>query len=168
MATRKQADLYLTQGSSLHLQLFLLHADHELNASCATGLQVGSTLADPYSVVSAACAALSGPLHGGANQSVVEMLGRIGSPDKVPEFLEKVKRKEEVLSGFGHRVYKTTDPRSKVIRKIADDVFKITGRSPLLDTALALNDAANKDNYFVSRKLGANGEKLGAAIAHRV
>ncbi|BGP53486.1 hypothetical protein JCM8202v2_001045 [Rhodotorula sphaerocarpa] len=136
--------------------LFLLHADHEMNASCAAVLQVGSTLADPYSAVSAGCAALYGPSHGGANEAVVRMLISIGSPDNVPAFLERVKRKEAVLSGFGHRVYATHDPRSKVIRQLADDVFAITGRDPLLDTALALRDAALADDYFISRHLAPN------------
>ncbi|GAA5885166.1 hypothetical protein JCM6882_007257 [Rhodosporidiobolus microsporus] len=136
--------------------LFLLHADHEMNASCAAVLQVGSTLVDPYSAVSAGCAALYGPSHGGANEAVIRMLISIGSPSNVPAFLEKVKRKEAVLSGFGHRIYRTTDPRSTIIRKIADEVFALTGTDELLETALALRDAALKDDYFVSRKLAPN------------
>ncbi|GAA6047720.1 hypothetical protein JCM3770_001744 [Rhodotorula araucariae] len=133
--------------------LFLLHADHEMNASCAAVLQVGSTLVDPYSAISAGCAALYGPSHGGANEAVIRMLVSIGSPENVPAFIEKVKRKEAVLSGFGHRIYRNTDPRSKIIQKIAEDVFALTGRDPLLDTALALRDAALNDDYFISRKL---------------
>ncbi|BGP18982.1 hypothetical protein JCM10213v2_007062 [Rhodosporidiobolus nylandii] len=122
--------------------LFLLHADHEMNASCAAVLQVGSTLVDPYSAVSAG--------------AVIRMLISIGSPSNVPAFIEKVKKKEAVLSGFGHRIYRSTDPRSAIIRKIADDVFAITGKDELLETALALRDAALKDEYFVSRRLYPN------------
>ncbi|GAA5952696.1 hypothetical protein JCM21900_000406 [Sporobolomyces salmonicolor] len=136
--------------------LFLLHADHEMNASAAATLQVGSTLVDPYSAVSAGCAALYGPLHGGANEAVIRMLLSIGTPDKVPEFIEKVKRKEAVLSGMGHRIYKTSDPRSTVIRQIADEVFAVAGKDPLLETALALRDAALKDEYFITRRLYPN------------
>ncbi|GAA6006232.1 hypothetical protein JCM10207_000570 [Rhodosporidiobolus poonsookiae] len=136
--------------------LFLLHADHEMNASCAAVLQVGSTLVDPYSAVSAGCAALYGPSHGGANEAVIRMLIGIGKPENVPAFLERVKRKEVVLSGFGHRIYRNTDPRSTIIKKIAEDVFAVTGRDELLDTALALRDAALADEYFVSRKLYPN------------
>ncbi|GAA6064124.1 hypothetical protein JCM10212_006763 [Sporobolomyces blumeae] len=136
--------------------LFLCHADHELNASAASTLQVGSTLVDPYSAVSAGCAALYGPLHGGANEAVIRMLISIGSPENVPAFIEKVKRKEAVLSGFGHRIYKTSDPRSTIIRKIADEVFAVTGKDELLETALALREAALKDDYFVKRSLYPN------------
>ncbi|KIJ13449.1 Si-synthase [Paxillus involutus ATCC 200175] len=136
--------------------LFILHADHELNASSTTVLQTGSSLPDPYSVVAAGCASLYGPLHGGANEAVIRMLISIGSPENVPAFLAAVKRREKVLSGFGHRVYKTSDPRSFIIRKVADEVFAVTGPDPLLDTAMALHDAALKDDYFVSRKLAPN------------
>ncbi|GAA6041287.1 hypothetical protein JCM8097_001317 [Rhodosporidiobolus ruineniae] len=136
--------------------LFLLHADHEMNASCAAVLQVGSTLVDPYSAASAGCAALYGPLHGGANEAVIRMLISIGKPENVPAFIERVKKKEVVLSGFGHRIYRSTDPRSTIIRKIAEDVFAITGRDELLDTALALRDAALTDEYFTSRRLYPN------------
>ncbi|GAA5998023.1 uncharacterized protein JCM10292_002269 [Rhodotorula paludigena] len=136
--------------------LFLLHADHEMNASCAAVLQVGSTLVDPYSAIAAGCAALYGPLHGGANEAVVRMLVSIGSVENVPAFIEKVKRKEAVLSGFGHRIYRSTDPRSTIIRKVAEDIFAITGRDPLLDTALALRDAALSDPYFKERRLYPN------------
>ncbi|ORY90765.1 peroxysomal citrate synthase [Leucosporidium creatinivorum] len=136
--------------------LFLLHADHELNCSAAAMLQVGSSLADPYSAVAAATAALYGPLHGGANEAVIRMLTAIGSPENVPAYLEKVKKKEVVLSGFGHRIYRTSDPRSKIIRKTAEEVFAVTGRNPLLDTAMALHDAAISDEYFVSRRLYPN------------
>jgi len=136
--------------------LFLLHADHELNASCTTVLQTASSLVDPYSAVAAGCASLYGPLHGGANEAVIRMLISIGVPDNVPRFLEQVKKKERVLSGFGHRVYKTSDPRSFIVRKTADEVFAITGKDPLLETAMRLHDEAMKDDYFVSRKLAPN------------
>ncbi|OAX37292.1 hypothetical protein K503DRAFT_771644 [Rhizopogon vinicolor AM-OR11-026] len=136
--------------------LFILHADHEMNASSTTVLQTGSSLPDPFSAVAAGCASLYGPLHGGANEAVIRMLLSIGSPKNVPAFLEAVKKREKVLSGFGHRVYKTSDPRSFIIRKVADEVFAVTGRDPLLDTAMALHDAALKDEYFVSRKLAPN------------
>ncbi|KAI6128990.1 citrate synthase-like protein [Pisolithus croceorrhizus] len=136
--------------------LFILHADHEMNASNTTVLQTGSSLPDPYSAVAAGCASLYGPLHGGATEAVIRMLVAIRSPDNIPAFLAAVKRREKVLSGFGHRVYKTSDPRSFIIRKIADEVFAITGRDPLFGTAMALHDAALKDDYFVSRKLAPN------------
>ncbi|KAJ7364113.1 peroxysomal citrate synthase [Mycena albidolilacea] len=136
--------------------LFLLHADHEMNASSTSVLQVGSSLVDPYSAVAAGCASLYGPLHGGANEAVIRMLISIGKPENVPAFLEAVKKREKVLSGFGHRVYKTSDPRSFIVRKTADEVFKITGKDELLETAMALHDAAMKDNYFISRKLAPN------------
>ncbi|KAL5525964.1 hypothetical protein ACEPAG_7302 [Sanghuangporus baumii] len=136
--------------------LFLLHADHELNASCTTVLQTGSSLVDPYSAVAAGCASLYGPLHGGANEAVIRMLISIGSPDNVPAFVDAVKRREKVLSGFGHRVYKTTDPRSFIIRKTADEVFKVTGKDELLETAMRLHDVAMNDEYFIKRKLAPN------------
>ncbi|GAA5908866.1 uncharacterized protein JCM6883_004192 [Sporobolomyces salmoneus] len=136
--------------------LFLLHADHELNCSTASVLQVGSSLVDPYSAMASGCAALFGPLHGGANEAVIRMLISIGSPKNVPSFIEKVKRKEVVLSGFGHRIYKTSDPRSTIIRKIAEEVFAVTGKDELLETALTLRDHALKDEYFVKRSLYPN------------
>ncbi|KAI0367804.1 peroxysomal citrate synthase [Pilatotrama ljubarskyi] len=136
--------------------LFLIHADHELNASCTTVLQTGSSLVDPYSAIAAGCASLYGPLHGGANEAVIRMLISIGSPQNVPAFLQAVKKKEKTLSGFGHRVYKTSDPRSFIVRKTADEVFRVTGKDALLETAMALHDAAMKDEYFVSRKLAPN------------
>ncbi|KAK7033195.1 citrate synthase [Favolaschia claudopus] len=136
--------------------LFLLHADHEMNASSTSVLQVGSSLVDPFSAVAAGCASLYGPLHGGANEAVIRMLISIGKPENVPAFLEAVKKREKVLSGFGHRVYKTSDPRSFIVRKTADEVFKITGKDELLETAMALHDAAMKDDYFISRKLAPN------------
>jgi len=136
--------------------LFLLHADHELNASAASVLQTGSSLVDPFSAVAAGCASLYGPLHGGANEAVIRMLISIGKPANVPAFLEAVKKREKVLSGFGHRVYKTSDPRSFLVRKTADEVFQIMGKDELLETAMALHDAAMKDDYFISRKLAPN------------
>ncbi|KAI0078741.1 peroxysomal citrate synthase [Panus rudis PR-1116 ss-1] len=136
--------------------LFLIHADHELNASCTTVLQTGSSLVDPYSAIAAGCASLYGPLHGGANEAVIRMLISIGKPENVPAFIEAVKRREKTLSGFGHRVYKTSDPRSFIVRKTADEVFKVTGKDELLETAMALHDAAMKDEYFIKRKLAPN------------
>ncbi|KAG9017986.1 hypothetical protein FRB90_012711 [Tulasnella sp. 427] len=145
--------------------LFILHADHELNASSTTVLQTGSSLVDPYSCMAAGVASLYGPLHGGANEAVIRMLISIGHPENVPAFLESVKKRERVLSGFGHRVYKTSDPRSFIIRKIADEVFKDeallnsgnrTGEDELLKTAMVLHDMAMKDEYFTSRKLAPN------------
>lgn len=136
--------------------LFILHADHEINCSTATALQVGSSLVDPYSVVSAACAALYGPSHGGASESAIRMLIEIGSPENVPAFMEKVEKKERVLVGFGHRVYKNVDPRSKAIRQLAEEVFKVTGRNKLLDTALTLADYARKSDFMIKRKLFPN------------
>lgn len=136
--------------------LFLIHADHELNASCTTVLQTGSSLVDPYSAISAGCASLYGPLHGGANEAVIRMLISIGKPENVPAFIEAVKKREKTLSGFGHRVYKTSDPRSFIVRKTADEVFKVTGKDELLETAMALHDAAMKDEYFIKRKLAPN------------
>jgi len=136
--------------------LFLIHADHELNASCTTVLQTGSSLVDPYSAIAAGCASLYGPLHGGANEAVIRMLISIGKPENVPAFVEAVKRREKVLSGFGHRVYKTSDPRSFIVRKTADEVFKVTGKDELLETAMALHDYAMKDEYFIKRKLAPN------------
>ncbi|KIP07627.1 hypothetical protein PHLGIDRAFT_70734 [Phlebiopsis gigantea 11061_1 CR5-6] len=136
--------------------LFLIHADHELNASCTTVLQTGSSLVDPYSAVAAGCASLYGPLHGGANEAVIRMLISIGKPENVPAFIEAVKRREKTLSGFGHRVYKTSDPRSFIVRKTAAEVFRVTGKDELLETAMALHDAAMKDEYFIKRRLAPN------------
>lgn len=136
--------------------LFIIHADHEVNCSTATVLQVGSSLVDPYSVVAAACAALYGPSHGGASESAIRMLIEIGSPDNVPAFMQKVEKRERVLVGFGHRVYKNVDPRSTAIKKLAEDVFKVTGRNNLLDTALALAEYARKSEFMRSRNLYPN------------
>ncbi len=136
--------------------LFIIHADHEVNCSTATVLQVGSSLVDPYSVVSAGCAALYGPSHGGASESAIRMLVEIGSPENVPEFMKKVERRERVPVGFGHRVYKNTDPRSTAIRELAEEVFKVTGRNQLLDTALTLAKYARESEFMRSRNLYPN------------
>ena len=136
--------------------LLILHADHEQNCSATTMRGIGSSLADPYSAVAGAAAALSGPLHGGANQAVLEMLERIGDKSRVPEFIEQVKAGEGRLMGFGHRVYKNYDPRARIIKQVVDDVFEVTGRNPLLDIALELEKIALEDDYFVERKLYPN------------
>ena len=136
--------------------LFILHADHEQNCSTNAMRGVGSSQSDPYSSVAAAAAALYGPLHGGANEAVLRMLMGIGAKDKVPEFIKKVKGGEGRLMGFGHRVYKNYDPRAKIIKEIADQVFEVCGRNPLLDIALELERIALQDEYFIKRKLYPN------------
>ena len=137
--------------------LFILHADHEQNCSTSAMRAIGSSHVDPYSALAGAAAALYGPLHGGANEAVLRMLNEIGSISKVPEFIKKVKAGEgSRLMGFGHRVYKSYDPRAKVIKRIADLVFAVTGKNPLLDIALELERIALQDDYFVSRKLYPN------------
>jgi len=138
--------------------LFILHADHEQNCSTTTMRTIGSSHVDPYSALAGAAAALYGPLHGGANEAVLRMLNEIGSVAKVPEFIKRVKAGEgkDRLMGFGHRVYKSYDPRAKVIKKIADLVFAVTGKNPLLEIALELERIALQDEYFVSRKLYPN------------
>ena len=136
--------------------LFILHADHEQNCSTNAVRSVGSSQVDPYSAVSAGVAALYGPLHGGANEAVLRMLKRIGSKDKVGEFIEGVKNGDERLMGFGHRVYKNYDPRAKIIKKATDDVFEVTGVNPLLEIAQELEKIALEDEYFVKRKLYPN------------
>ena len=136
--------------------LFILHADHEQNCSTATMRTVGSSQADPYVSSAAAAAALYGPLHGGANEQVVRMLQEIGSKDKVPQLIADVKAGKRKLMGFGHRVYKNYDPRAKIIKKTADEVFAVTGRNKLLDIALALEEVALSDDYFIKRKLYPN------------
>jgi citrate synthase len=136
--------------------LFILHADHEQNCSTNAMRGVGSSQSDPYSSVAAAAAALYGPLHGGANEAVLRMLMGIGSKDKVPEFIKKVKGGEGRLMGFGHRVYKNYDPRAKIIKQVADEVFEVKGRNPLLDIALELERIALEDGYFIQRKLYPN------------
>jgi citrate synthase len=138
--------------------LFILHADHEQNCSTSAMRNIGSSHVDPYSALAGAAAALYGPLHGGANEAVLRMLTDIGSVAKVPEFIKKVKSGEGNgrLMGFGHRVYKSYDPRAKVIKKIADLVFTVTGKNPLLDIALELERIALQDDYFIARKLYPN------------
>lgn len=136
--------------------LFLLHADHEQNCSATTMRGIGSSLADPYSAVAGAIGALSGPLHGGANQAVLRMLNEIGETSQVPEFVDRVKQGEQRLMGFGHRVYKNYDPRAKIIKEYSDEIFEVTGRNPLLDVALELEKIALEDDYFVDRRLYPN------------
>ena len=136
--------------------LFILHADHEQNCSATAMRTVGSAHADPYSATAAATAALYGPRHGGANEAVLKMLNEIGSIENVPAFIQSVKDGKGRLQGFGHRVYKNYDPRAKIIKKTADDVFAITGKNPLLDIALKLEEVALSDEYFTSRKLYPN------------
>jgi citrate synthase len=136
--------------------LFILHADHEQNCSANAMRSVGSSQVDPYSAVAAAAAALYGPLHGGANEAVLRMLMEIGDKRKVPEFIKKVKGGEGRLMGFGHRVYKNYDPRATIIKQIADQVFEVKGRNPLLDIALELERIALEDEYFIKRKLYPN------------
>jgi citrate synthase len=136
--------------------LFILHADHEQNCSTNAVRAVGSSQVDPYSAVAAGVAALYGPLHGGANEAVLRMLKRIGSKDNIKDFMQGVKDGNERLMGFGHRVYKNYDPRAKIIKKAADDVFEVTGVNPLLDIALEVERIALEDEYFVERKLYPN------------
>jgi citrate synthase len=136
--------------------LFILHADHEQNCSTTTMRTVGSSQADPYVAVAAAAAALYGPLHGGANEKVLRMLHSIGSIEEVPAFVAGVKGGNGRLQGFGHRVYRNYDPRAKIVRELAYKVFEVTGKNPLLDVALKLEEVALADEYFVSRKLYPN------------
>ncbi|HEY8784965.1 MAG TPA: citrate synthase [Candidatus Limnocylindria bacterium] len=136
--------------------LFVLHADHEQNCSTSTMRVVGSSHADPYSAAAAATGALYGPLHGGANEQVVRMLQEIGSVKNVPEHVKRVKAGDMRLMGFGHRVYKNYDPRARIIKRVAEDVFQVTGRNPLIDIAIELEKIALEDEYFVSRKLYPN------------
>jgi len=136
--------------------LFILHADHEQNCGTNAMRSIGSSLVDPYSALAGAAAALYGPLHGGANEEVLKMLAEIGSVKNVPAFVERVKQGETRLMGFGHRVYKNYDPRAKIIKHTADEVFKVTGVNPLLEIALELERIALNDDYFVSRKLYPN------------
>lgn len=136
--------------------LFILHADHEQNCSANAMRSVGSSLVDPYSAAAAAVAALSGPLHGGANEAVLHMLRQIESRDRVPEYIKRVKAGEIRLMGFGHRIYKNYDPRARIIKRMADEVFEVTGTNPLLDVALELEKIALQDEYFVKRKLYPN------------
>jgi len=136
--------------------LLILHADHEQNCSTSAMRGVGSSHADPYSAMAAAAAALYGPLHGGANEEVLRMLRQIGSKDAIPAYVERVKHGEFRLMGFGHRVYKNYDPRATIIKRVAEEVFDVTGKNPLIDIAVELERIALQDDYFVSRKLYPN------------
>jgi citrate synthase len=136
--------------------LFILHADHEQNCSTNAVRSVGSSQVDPYSAVAAGVAALYGPLHGGANEAVLRMLRRIETKENIPGFIEGVKNGNEKLMGFGHRVYKNYDPRAKIIKQAADEVFEVTGVNPLLEIALELERIALEDEYFIDRKLYPN------------
>ncbi|TMB67044.1 MAG: citrate synthase [Chloroflexi bacterium] len=136
--------------------LFILHADHEQNCSTNAMRSVGSSDADPYSATAAAAAALYGPLHGGANEAVINMLMEIGNKSRVPQFVKHVKNGEGLLWGFGHRIYKSYDPRAKIIKKTADAVFDLMGANPLLEIALELERIALEDEYFIERKLYPN------------
>ncbi len=136
--------------------LFILHGDHEQNCSTSAMRGVGSSEADPFCAAAAAAAALYGPLHGGANEQVLRMLAEVGTVKNVPAYVERVKKGEFRLMGFGHRVYKNYDPRALIIKRIADEVFEVTGRNPLLDIALALEKIALEDDYFVKRQLYPN------------
>jgi citrate synthase len=148
-----KADPALTRALDV---LFILHADHEQNCSTNAMRSVGSSQVDPYAAVAGAAAALYGPLHGGANEAVLRMLTEIGDIKKVPEFIKSVKGGSGRLMGFGHRVYKNYDPRAKVIKKLAYDVFEVTGKNPALEIALELERIALQDEYFVTRKLYPN------------
>src|SRR5436190_6055738 len=150
-----EADPRLTKALDI---LFILHADHEQNCSTAAVRAVGSSQVDPYSAAAAGVAALYGPLHGGANEQVLRMLRRIETTENIPDFLEGVKKREERLMGFGHRVYKNYDPRARIIKKHVDEVFEVTGRNPKLDIAVELEKRALDDDYFTERKLYANAD----------
>ena len=136
--------------------LFILHADHEQNCSTSAMRAVGSSHADPFVTTAAAIAALSGPLHGGANEEVLRMLDEIGSNENIPGFIEQVKDGKRKLMGFGHRVYKNYDPRARIIKQVAEEVFEVTGRNPKIDIALELERIALSDEYFIKRKLYPN------------
>jgi citrate synthase len=136
--------------------LFILHADHEQNCSTSAVRSVGSSQVDPYSAIAAGVAALYGPLHGGANEAVLRMLKRIETTENIPDFIKGVKEGDERLMGFGHRVYKNYDPRAKIIKQAAEDVFEVTGKNPLLEIATELEKIALEDDYFIKRKLYPN------------
>ena len=155
----KMTELKYTPNPALERALdvlFILHADHEQNCSTSAMRGIGSSHVDPYSALAGAAAALYGPLHGGANEAVLRMLKEIGSIQNIPAFIKKVKAGEGRLMGFGHRVYKSYDPRARIIKKTAYEVFEVTGKNPLLDMALELERIALEDEYFVSRKLYPN------------
>jgi len=136
--------------------LYILHADHEQNCSTNAMRSIGSAQTDPFSSLAGAAAALYGPLHGGANEMVLRMLNEIGSAANVPDYIKRVKAGEFRLMGFGHRVYKNYDPRARIIKKVAYEVFEVTGKDPLLDIALELERIALEDDYFVKRRLYPN------------
>jgi len=136
--------------------LYILHADHEQNCSTNAMRSIGSAHTDPFSALAGAAAALYGPLHGGANEMVLRMLKEIGSVDKVPDYIKRVKAGEFRLMGFGHRVYKNYDPRARIIKQVAYEVFEVTGKEPVLDIALELERIALEDEYFVKRRLYPN------------
>jgi citrate synthase len=136
--------------------LFILHADHEQNCSTNAMRSIGSSQVDPFSALAGACAALYGPLHGGANEAVLRMLQEIGSVQHIPTYIKRVKAGEVRLMGFGHRVYKNFDPRGTIIKRLAEEVFEVTGRNPLIDIAMELERIALQDDYFVQRKLYPN------------
>ncbi|MCI4353538.1 MAG: citrate synthase [Thermoplasmata archaeon] len=136
--------------------LFVLHADHEQNCSTQAMRTVGSSHADPYTCSAAAAAALYGPLHGGANEQVIQMLREVGSKENIPKLIRQVKGGRRLLMGFGHRIYKNRDPRAEIIKKVAGEVFAVTGRNPLLDVALELEKVAESDDYFIKRHLFPN------------
>ncbi|SHE95604.1 citrate synthase [Ferrithrix thermotolerans DSM 19514] len=150
---RYEADPRLVRAMDV---LFILHADHEQNCSTTAMRVVGSAHADPYSAAAAATAALYGPRHGGANEAVIKMLTEIGSLDNVSDFVKSVKEGHGRLQGFGHRVYKNYDPRAKIVKRTAYEVFEVTGKNPLLDIALKLEEVALSDDYFISRRLYPN------------
>lgn len=136
--------------------LFVLHADHEQNCSTQAMRTVGSSHADPYTCAAAAAAALYGPLHGGANAEVIQMLREVGTKQNIPKLIRQVKAGKRLLMGFGHRIYKNRDPRAEIIKKVAGEVFAVTGRNPLLDVALELEKVAESDEYFIKRRLFPN------------
>ncbi len=155
----KMTDVKYTPNQALEHALdvlFILHADHEQNCSTNAMRAIGSSCVDPYSAMAGAAAALYGPLHGGANEEVLKMLSRIDDTRNIPEFIQRVKNGEGKLMGFGHRVYKNYDPRARIIKRVADEVFAVTGRNRLLDIALELERIALEDEYFISRKLYPN------------
>jgi citrate synthase len=153
--TEKKYEVHPVLSRALDI-LFILHADHEQNCSTAAMRAIGSSEVDPYSAYAGAAAALYGPLHGGANEAVLKMLESIGDVKQVPAFIDRVKNREVLLMGFGHRVYKNYDPRATIIKKTADQVFEVTGRNPLLEVALELEKIALSDDFFVKRKLYPN------------
>jgi citrate synthase len=153
----KMTDAKYTPNPALERDvLFILHADHEQNCSTNAMRAIGSSCVDPYSAMAGAAAALYGPLHGGANEEVLKMLSRIGDTRNIPDFIQRVRNGEGKLMGFGHRVYKNYDPRARIIKSVADEVFEVTGRNRLLDIALELERIALEDEYFISRKLCPN------------